>query len=51
MNKSFLIFIILSLIIIGASLAYRHYCKLQNPECTVKKADPDDFGPIEGIDW
>ena len=51
MNKSFLIFIILSLVIIGASLAYRHYCKLQDNECTFKKVDHNDFGPQEGIDW
>ena len=51
MNKSFLIFIILSLILIGASLAYRHYCKLQNTECIFEQADADDLGPIEGIDW
>ncbi len=51
MNKSFLIFIILSVILIGASLVYRHYCKLQNPECVFKQVDPDDLDPQEGIDW
>jgi len=51
MNKSFLIFVILSVSIIAASLAYRHYCKLENPECIFRQADPDDLGPQEGIDW
>jgi len=51
MNKALLIFIILALLIISASFAYKQYCKSHSDTCKQEKFDEEDFGPQKGIDW
>ncbi|SFV89881.1 hypothetical protein MNB_SV-4-717 [hydrothermal vent metagenome] len=51
MKKPLLLFIIFSLLLLIAGIAYQKYCKAKPDGCKERKVDVNDLGPQEGIDW
>jgi len=51
MKKPLLIFIILALLVVIVSFAYKKYCASTPNGCKQYKHEEKDFGPQEGIDY
>jgi len=51
MKKTLIIFIVLTLVLIAAKMAYNKYCESQPDGCKKEKYDKDAGLPQEGIDY
>jgi hypothetical protein len=51
MNKSLLLFISFSILLLLSIVTYSKYCESKPNGCKQEKYDEKDLGPKEGIDW